>query len=398
MTSARQDYTRAMDAQAEQLFAPGTGATPPALTGRGEEQAVLSRCLAALAGGKAPAHDVVLVGPRGNGKTVLLNWFARECRSSSGRVDAITLTPADVGDRQALVEALVPRRALAKLLPKKIAIASVGSAEWTTSTGPRSIAGALTARCRRRPLAVLLDEAQVLDVEVGGVLLNASQQVRVHAPFLLVLAGTPGLPRHLDAMDASFWSRLADGLLGIGRLDEDAAKAALTRPLLPREVSIESDALATAAEHSQCYPYFVQLWGDALWKRHLATGVDRLSGADVAAAMPQVAAEVTNYYQVRYAELEAAGLVAAAAAVAPLFQGGPNEGASNQAIDEALAAAGMDAEKERYQAREALNDLGYIWRPPNQLPPVVWRAGIPSLMTHVLAHAPKKHTPGRGTR
>ena len=54
-----------MDAQAEQLFAPGAGATPPALTGRGEEQAVLSRCLAAMAGGKAPAHDVVLVGPRG---------------------------------------------------------------------------------------------------------------------------------------------------------------------------------------------------------------------------------------------------------------------------------------------------------------------------------------------
>ena len=385
-----------MDAQAEQLFAPGAGATPPALTGRGEEQAVLSRCLAALAGGKAPAHDVVLVGPRGNGKTVLLNWFERECRSSK-RVDAMTLTPADVGDRQALIEVLAPRGALAKLLPKKIAIASVGSAEWATSAGPRSLARALTARCRRRPLAVLLDEAQVLDVEVGGVLLNASQQVRVHAPFLLVLAGTPGLPRHLDAMDASFWSRLADGLLGIGRLDEDAAKEALSKPLLAHEVSIEPDALATAAEHGQCYPYFVQLWGDALWKRHLAKGVDRLGAAEVAAARPQVAAEVTNYYQARYAELEAAGLVTAAAAVAPLFQGGPNEGASNQAIDEALAAAGIGAEEERYQAREALNDLGYIWRPPNQLPPVVWRAGIPSLMTHVLAHAPTKHTPGRET-
>ena len=387
-----------MDAQAEQLFAPGTGATPPALTGRGKEQAVLSRCLAALAGGKAPAHDVVLVGPRGNGKTVLLNWFAQECRRSSERVDVLTLTPADVGDRQALVEVLAPRRALAKLLPKKIAIRSVGSVEWTTSAGPRSIAGALTARCRRRPLAVLLDEAQVLDIEVGGVLLNASQQVRVHAPFLLVLAGTPGLPRRLDAMDASFWSRLADGLLGIGRLGEDAAKEALTRPLLAHEVSIESDALATAAEHSQCYPYFIQLWGDALWKQHLATGVNRLGCVHVAAAMPQVAAEVTNYYQVRYAELEAAGLVAAAAAVAPLFQGGSDDGASNQAVDDALAAAGIDAEEERYQAREALNDLGYIWRPPGQLPPVVWRAGIPSLMAHVLAHAPKRRALERETR
>ena len=180
-------------------------------------------------------------------------------------------------------------------------------------------------------------------------------------------------------------------------MDEDAAKEALRKPLSAHEVSIEPDALATAAEHGQCYPYFVQLWGDALWKQHLANGVDRLGAAQVAAAMPQVAAEVTNYYQARYAELEAAGLVTAAAAVAPLFQGSPNEGASNQAIDEALAAAGIDAEEERYQAREALNDLGYIWRPPNQLPPVVWRAGIPSLMTHVLAHAPTKRTPGQET-
>ena len=162
--AGRQDYTRAMDAQAEQLFAPGTGAAPQALTGRGEEQAVLSRCLAALAAGRAPAHDVVLVGPRGNGKTVLLNWFAQACRSSSKRVDALARTPADVEDRQSLADALAPRRALAKLLPRKIAIASVGSAEWAASAGPRSIAGALVARCRRRPLAVLLDE----DLRLGG--------------------------------------------------------------------------------------------------------------------------------------------------------------------------------------------------------------------------------------
>ena len=43
-----------------------------------------------------------------------------------------------------------------------------------------------------------------LDLEVGRTLLNASQQVRVDAPFLLVLAGTPGLAAHLGTMDVSF--------------------------------------------------------------------------------------------------------------------------------------------------------------------------------------------------
>ena len=374
-----------MNAQADYVFSPGTGITPPALTGREDEQAVLSRCLGALAAGRAPSHDVVLLGPRGNGKTVLLHWFAQACRESRKRVDALLLTPADVCDRQALVDALAPRR-FAKLLPKKLAVASVGSAEWATLGGTRNLAGALTARCKRRPLAVLLDEAHALDTAVGTALLNASQQVRAQAPFLLVLAGTPGLPRRLDAMDVSFWSRLADGLLGIGRLSDSAAQQALREPLSAHDVSIDADALATAAVYSQRYPYFIQLWGDALWKQHLGTGADWLDSAHVQAALPNVAERVTNYHQARYAELEAGGLVKAAAAVAPLFRADADATASNQAIDDALAAAGIAAEDERYQAREGLHDLGYIWRPPGQLPPVVWQAGIPSLVTHVLAH------------
>ena len=101
-----------------------------------------------------------------------------------------------------------------------------------------------------------------------------------------------------------------------------------------------------------------------------------------------MATRVTNYYQGRFAELEAGGLMTAATAVAPLFQAGPNISASNQEIDTALAAAGIEAESDLFHAREGLSDLGYIWRPPGQLPPVRWQAGIPSLMTYVLAHAP----------
>ena len=60
---------------------------------------------------------------------------------------------------------------------------------------------------------VLLDEAHTLDLDVGSALFNASQRVRAEAPFLLVLAGTPGLPAHLNAMGVSFWDRLGVSLL-----------------------------------------------------------------------------------------------------------------------------------------------------------------------------------------
>ncbi len=376
-----------MAVTAQRVFTPGTGAMPPALTGREREQAVLARCLGDLRGGAAPPHDVVLTGPRGNGKTVLLNWFERACRDREPAVDAAALTPADVPTREALIDALAPSSAVTRLVPRKVGVAAVGSVEWAPpSGGMRNLRAELTARCRNKPLAVLLDEAHTLDVEVGRILLNTSQQVRDEAPFLLVMAGTPGLPAHLGAMNASFWSRLGAGRLGIGLLSAAAARAALVEPLAAHGVGIDDDALATVEEGSQRYPYFVQLWGEALWEQRLATGATRLTAAHAAAAHPEVAARVTDYYQDRYRELEARGLLPAAIAVAPLFQAGADATASDRAIDAALAATGADGAG-RLAAREALNRLGYVWTPPGQLPPVVWVAGIPSLMTHVLDHA-----------
>ena len=75
----------------QRLFTPGDGATPPALTGREREEAVLSRCLADLLGGRSPPHNVALTGPRGTGKTVLLNWFKRTCREREPEVDVVNL-------------------------------------------------------------------------------------------------------------------------------------------------------------------------------------------------------------------------------------------------------------------------------------------------------------------
>ena len=64
----------------QRLFTPGTGATPPALTGREREQGVLTQCLADLLGGTSPPHDVVLTGPRGTGKTVLIAGLMTEAQ------------------------------------------------------------------------------------------------------------------------------------------------------------------------------------------------------------------------------------------------------------------------------------------------------------------------------
>ena len=152
-------------------------------------------------------------------------------------------------------------------------------------------------------------------------------------------------------------------------------------------MDIDAETLAHVVAQSQRYPYFIQLWGDALWQRHLASDATAIAREDADAVQPTVAAQVGNYHQRRFAELESEGLVPAAAAVARLFVDSEAAAASNQDVDDALATSGIDDADERYAQREALNRLGYVWRPPYQQAPFRWYAGIPSLMTHVLKEA-----------
>ena len=328
-----------------------------------------------------------MTGPRGNGKTVLLNWFKRACEDRE--LDAVALTPDEVPSRAALAAALSPRTWTSKLRPRKVGVAAVGSVEWATSAAeaPDDLARKLRARCRRKAVAALLDEAHTLDPEVGRTLLNAGQRVRVEA------AVPAGAGRHAGAARASrddecvLLESSGAGTAG-HRPPERSRRPGCSgraaggarggrRPRRPRHGSRRQPAL----------PVLHPALGDALWERLLATGADRLTPVHVAEVRPDVAAWMTDYCQERYRELEAGGLLPRGRGAGARLPGpGADATASDHDFDTALAATGADAAA-RLAAREALHRLGYVWRPPGQLPPVTWSAGISSLMTHVLDHA-----------
>ena len=69
-----------------------------------------------------------------------------------------------------------------------------------------------------------------------------------------------------------------------------------------------------------------------------------------------------------------------------------SEGASY--LPPTAVAAGLAANADPQQMHTAvtvLQRLGFVWRPPGQLPPVRYEPGIPSLMAYVLDHAAPSH-------
>ncbi len=373
-------------------FKPSDGGEPPYLAGREMEKQALREPLDLLRDGEGAAGNVIVIGPRGNGKTVLMRWFEAQCEQDE-TLDAVWLTPDEVKTLDNLANRLAPPKHWGRLPDEVEANARIVSFKWHLDNNPGTLTDLLIARCRKRPLAVLLDEAHTLTPEVGQILLNTSQKVRAKAPFLLILGGTPGLQYRLSGMSASFWNR--SDKLGIGLLEEAGARNALLEPFREHGIEVDEDVLGTVIEESQRYPYFLQRWGkaltDVLQGQEELTGSLRRIDADILEeALPVFKAERVAYYEPVREEIEDAGLQPLAADVSLKYDDleALDEHLLNEVIAAHLQAEGELPEKKSERRtlitakRRALAGFGYVWRPPTS--EAIWHAGIPSLMSHVL--------------
>ncbi len=381
---SNQDLTR--------LFRPGDGGLPPYLAGRKEEQEYFQRCVRDIKDRQPISQNLILYGPRGNGKTALLGYLQKETlRTEESKLDIQWATPKEMEHPGKLIDLLVGDHSglRSKLTSGAFSIdlgIAQANVEIDLSKRLLTIGDLLQERCQSKPLILIIDEAHRLNPQMGEELLNASQTVRREGnPFLLVLAGTPNLKSALGKANASFWERSEK--IRLGRLSPDEARQAITVPLEQVNISFAPGVAEEVAERAHCYPFFLQVWGDCLARRLAQTGETEVTMEAVQEVNTTVVIKRDEMYQDRLNEIKTMGLLSVARSVADAFiqSGQPHLHAS--VLEEAVAKglSGDDESTTQVRIMEKINQLfhlGYIWQ-VNYSGMNSYESGIPSLMNYV---------------
>lgn len=364
----------------QDMFAPGAGCVPQVVVGRDDMLKDFDwRVRVLQRGGRG--ENIVLVGPRGNGKTVLCRKV--EMMAQDRGIPALALSGGEIPTVSDLLGKLArpslwQRWGLEELsisVPElaKVGVRLGGEAE-------SALKEALQKCAAPQGLVVTLDEAHVAAPEVARALLNAAQVVANEARLLVVVAGTPALDWRLRLWSATFSER-AD-FRRICRLSDDDIIDGLRKPFALRtpKVTVNEDALTAVAEDCGGYPYFLQQWGYRL--EQLQRGV--IGSDEIEAVRGAVMTARRAQYGRRWNEMVDAGIVAAAEALAQagLVEGDLPLKEVQKTLREHYAAFGYEAEAARCALVE-LADIGYVWDESGESEAYV--AAIPTLAGYTLA-------------
>ena len=377
------------------LFTPGPGAVPPYLAGRKQEQEYYRDCVEALKDKEPLSQDMIVYGPRGNGKTALLRHLDQETHQKEwSTLDILWAKPFEL-ETEAGLENLAKgkdRKSSGKV--KKVELRGNlglvgGSVEMDYSGPGATLMNLLRSKSQNKPLILIVDEAHTLKPEVGKVLLNISQDLHSERrPFLLVLAGTPNLRIALGRANATFWDRSMT--YSLGRLSPGEARQAITVPLEKVGVSFDTGVARQIVDRTYCYPYFTQVWGNCFTKRLHQTGARVISMETVKEVEGEAIKKCATMYQERRNEIITMGLLPVAESVAHAFiESGEqylHEGILLEAIERGIAGDELITSERIWEKFHQLSHLGYVWQ-VYSTEGHDYEPGIPSLMTYVNGRA-----------
>ena len=373
-------------------FNPDATAGPAHLAGRDKELREIFDPLDSIAPDKkerAPRAPVKIIGPRGVGKTTLLNEAEKEAKAKGIAVVKVTemrdLHPkselctklADVLRGESLwrkAQKQLDRGRDVKAAPVDASILECHRHDFRN----------LLEQClKKQPLALLLEEAMDYDPDaLRSVLLAWKQMAGNKYPLALLLAGTPKLDQTLDNARAGFMV-LAEHLYLSG-LAPEATRKALRRPLEDHGVKVRDEALETLAGMTDDYPYFIQIAGAEVWKAMAAADSEEMDEEILRRAAAGIQKKREEFYQTNCGKIKTATLTVYAQHVIEMMH--LNDGrATGDMITDALEE--RFPENDADQILDIYNELveyGFVWLRGGEMEP-----GIPPFFNYCKAQAKK---------
>ena len=306
-------------------FTPGAGYLPPELAGRNQiiedGQVVAMRTKLQRA-----ERGLMLIGPRGVGKTVLLKCLSEHARKN-GIIPVMSEIRGDKSDledfAQKLKEALCVLDFSCKLkaclleafsvlgnFVRKFSlnIGDVGmSVELRRGLGESGnmeldlsqvlLSAAHAAKASSTAIGLYIDELQNLDEEaMRGIIVALHRSAQELLPLYLIGSGLPTI-RTLVGKSKTYAERMFV-YEEIGALDEDASWAAVVKPFEDNGVSVDNAAFVEMFKASAGYPFFLQECGYQVWQHAERSPI---GVGDVLAILPQVVDNLDkSFFAVRF--------------------------------------------------------------------------------------------------
>jgi hypothetical protein len=261
-------------------FKPTAGASPPQLVGR---DSLVEEFMESIENGPgAPGRLTIFTGPRGVGKTVMLNAVGDRVRADyQWLVLDETATPGFL--------ARLTRAALRLLEPEThmrltgISFPVIGggvsitqSAEDTRPIDFRETLGALLTQCEARETGVLvtLDEVHGTGKEeLSQLAADVQHLIREDREVALAMAGLPSAVHELLNNELTTFLRRADRH-ELGDVPLDLVARAFEETIVANGRAIAPEALTLAALGTGGYPFMIQLVGYHVWRKAEGNTID----------------------------------------------------------------------------------------------------------------------------
>ncbi|NMM95011.1 ATP-binding protein [Bifidobacterium oedipodis] len=277
-------------------FKPTAGVMPPVLIGRSLICEDFSEGLDDGPG--APDRLMLISGPRGSGKTVMLielrklaeqrHWFVIDETASSGLCDR-------------LIAQIAPDHGIfaGTTIKPSLMGASLGEVSIAPALRPSTLRDAMNARLKTlgkgKGLLITIDEIQDADdTDITAIATAAQHMFRENANVAFAFAGLPQVISDLlNAKVVTFLRRAS--LKKLGDVPLDDVRESFAHTIRSRGITIDDTALEEATQATEGYPYMIQLVGYHMWRaarRRKTNASNEITAEDVQTGIIQARARL----------------------------------------------------------------------------------------------------------